>query len=274
MRILALLLLCAAQAFAGQITDLWARGFSVIPTPQKVELGEGVVVLDGQWHVDGDAKDIAFRSLLSDAETFQHLELTSGSGDSKVVRLQVRPGTVTSGAGAEIDKQAYLLKIEPQSIEITGNAEPGLFYGVQTLLQLLKRDPPDAWWCPRAVIEDWPKLQLRFLHWDTKHHQDRMETLKRYLDWSARFKVEHDRLRAGGQVRLSVAPDDRRARRVHPRPTAGDRRLRAGALHPGGARDPGAGAPGLRAEASRIRRPARRRQQLPELACAIRAPTT
>jgi hypothetical protein len=42
---------------------------------------------------------------------------------------------------------------------------------------------------PEATIEDWPALQLRFLHWDTKHHQDRMETLKRYLDWSARFKA-------------------------------------------------------------------------------------
>jgi hypothetical protein len=42
---------------------------------------------------------------------------------------------------------------------------------------------------PVSSIEDWPRLQLRFLHWDTKHHQDRIETLKRYLDWSARFKI-------------------------------------------------------------------------------------
>src|SRR5262249_48884711 len=34
-----------------------------------------------------------------------------------------------------------------------------------------------------------PKLQLRFLHWDTKHHQDRIEELERYLYWSAPFQV-------------------------------------------------------------------------------------
>ena len=72
---------------------------------------------------------------------------------------------------------------------MTGNAAPGLFYGVQTLLQLLKRDRRAAGGCPRARSTTGRGSQLRFLHWDTKHHQDRIETLKRYLDWSARFKI-------------------------------------------------------------------------------------
>src|SRR4029078_10651485 len=101
----------------------------------------------------------------------------------------VRPGTVNTGADTEIDRQAYRLRIGENAIEITGNADPGLFYGVQTLVQLLKRDSAGRLILPRGTIEDWPKLQLRFLHWDTKHHQDRIETLKRYLDWSARFKA-------------------------------------------------------------------------------------
>jgi hexosaminidase len=42
---------------------------------------------------------------------------------------------------------------------------------------------------PEGSITDWPDLQLRFIHWDTKHHQNRIETLKRYLDWAAYFKV-------------------------------------------------------------------------------------
>jgi hypothetical protein len=53
----------------------------------------------------------------------------------------------------------------------------------------MRRDANGRLIVPERAIEDWPKLQLRFLHWDTKHHQDRIETLKRYLDWSARFKA-------------------------------------------------------------------------------------
>lgn len=187
------LFLTALGLAAGQnVTDLWLRGYSVIPTPQVVRLASGDVVLDDGWVVDAgkiNAQDIAVRTLLSDVAEFHSLHLRAGSGDVKVIRLGVAPGTVVTKAGAEIDKQAYRLSIDDRAIEITGNDSPGLFYGVQTLVQLLKRDEAGRLLLPKGVIEDWPKLQLRFLHWDTKHHQDRMETLKRYLDWAARFKV-------------------------------------------------------------------------------------
>jgi hypothetical protein len=106
-----------------------------------------------------------------------------------VIRLAVAAGTVATKADAEIDRQGYRLRIDRNAIEITGNGDPGVFYGVQTLVQLIKRDAAGRLLLPKCTIEDWPKLQLRFLHWDSKHHQDRLETLKRYLDWSARFKV-------------------------------------------------------------------------------------
>ena len=90
---------------------------------------------------------------------------------------------------AKVDGQAYRLTITSTGIRITGNSDQGLFYVVQTLLQLLKPTCGGKLLLPAGEIEDWPATSLRFLHWDTKHHQDRMETLKRYLDWSARFKV-------------------------------------------------------------------------------------
>jgi hypothetical protein len=42
---------------------------------------------------------------------------------------------------------------------------------------------------PRGRIVDWPDFQLRFVHWDTKHHQKRFSTLLRMLDWAAFYKV-------------------------------------------------------------------------------------
>ncbi len=189
MRMGIVLVLWAGPALAAAVTELWARGFSVIPTPQRVELSGGVVEVDEAWRVDGDPDSMPYRSLVGDAESFHHLRLSRGSADTKVIRLAVRPGTVATGAAPGIDRQAYRLSITDRAIEVTGNGEAGLFYGVQTLVQLWKRDPAGRLVLPRAVIEDWPKLELRFLHWDTKHHQDRIETLKRYLDWTARFKA-------------------------------------------------------------------------------------
>lgn len=188
LRTFVLLMLCGAASAA---TELWLHGYSVIPTPRQVRLAGGQITLDGSWKVEAAAvggKHIAVRSLIQDAAEFHGLDLQPGAGPKRV-RLSVAPGAVATGAEAEIDRQAYRLKIGDGLIEITGNSDQGLFYGVQTLLQLMRRDAAGRLILPRGEIQDWPQLALRFLHWDTKHHQDRIETLKRYLDWSARLKV-------------------------------------------------------------------------------------
>jgi hypothetical protein len=118
---------------------------------------------------------------------------------------------VKTGDDPEIAKQGYRLVIAPDRVDILGNSDQGLFCGVQTLVQLLKPGHYGKLALPAGTIEDWPALRLRFLHWDTKHHQDRIETLKRYLDWSARFKVNmigfelEDKFSYPAQTREEVA---------------------------------------------------------------------
>ncbi len=174
-------------------TSLFLRGYSVVPSPQKVLLKEGEVSLDASWNYDGGRlpeNHIALRTLLRDLKEFHSLELgKAGAKTAKKILLRVAEGTVKTGAAAEIDHQAYRLTVSSDAVQITGNSDQGLFYGVQTFLQLLKTGRGGNLLLPYCTLEDWPCTQLRFLHWDTKHHQDRMETLKRYLDWSARFKV-------------------------------------------------------------------------------------
>jgi hexosaminidase len=178
--------LFAACASAQAVTDLWSRGFSVIPTPQSVQLAPGDIVVDDTWAVEG-SPGIALTTLVQDAGEFHGLRLKTGNAQRRI-RLVVSSGSAAN-AFPELAKQAYRLRIDDSLVEVSGNTPQGLFYGVQTLVQLLKRNPSGRLTLPRGTIEDWPKVELRFLHWDTKHHQDRMETLKRYLDWSARLKI-------------------------------------------------------------------------------------
>ncbi len=189
----ALCLIPTAAAWEKPLTtELFLRGYSVIPAPQKVELQGADIEFDTRWvcRPQVAANHIAVRALLRDLREFYSMELAPASPQSKdAIWLSVASGSVKTGADSEIDKQAYRLKIAPGRIDITGNAGAGLFYGVQTFLQLLKPGPRGTLVLPVCSIEDWPALQLRFIHWDTKHHQDRIETLKRFLDWSARFKV-------------------------------------------------------------------------------------
>ncbi len=171
-----LLIFTALAANAAEPTALFLRGHSVLPAPQRVSLKPGDVSLAAPWRIQAP-NGIARRAL----EAGLKANFTADS--PSIIALRTAPGAV-SAAPAEVAAQAYKLTIAPGRIEITGNGDAGLFYGVQTLLQLAAKNT-----LPECEIEDWPRLNLRFLHWDTKHHQDRMETLKRYLDWAAHFKI-------------------------------------------------------------------------------------
>lgn len=174
------MLACALLAAAQPATELHLRGYSVIPQPRTVKLQAGDVPL-GMVELAGvPENDIILRQLRAE---------WPGRRDGAPVRLAIRAGAVETKAEPALDRQGYRIAISDRAIELTGNAHQGLFYAAQTLMQLAKRDPAGRFVVPRGVIEDWPALELRFIHWDTKHHQNRMETLKRYLDWSARFKA-------------------------------------------------------------------------------------
>lgn len=173
------------------VTPLRARGYTVLPTPQQVELAEGDIQLDGSWKIDLQAvkaDDIAVATLTQGLREKTGIDVTQGQG-GKTIRLAVKAGTVDPTLDQPRANQAYLLKITDDAIEVTGNTPQGLFYGVQTLVQLPRQDHLGRWHLPKATIRDWPQYELRICHWDTKHHQDRIETLKRYLDWSAKFKI-------------------------------------------------------------------------------------
>lgn len=187
--LLTLALLFAATATAEPApTDLFLRGYAVIPTPQQVELQPGDIRIDSSWTILGPAH-IATRTLAAGLAAFHSLTLKPAPAPApNTIVLRIVPGTV-KGAPAETSAQAYHLSIAPARIEITANGDPGLLYGVQTLIQLAKRNDGGTLVLPGCEIADWPRLALRFLHWDSKHQQNRMTTLKRYIDWAVTFKA-------------------------------------------------------------------------------------
>ncbi|MEA2062264.1 MAG: beta-N-acetylhexosaminidase [Gemmatimonadota bacterium] len=173
----------------GFVTELRGRGYSLVPAPQEVRLQEADIELDGTWGIVTRLGEdhIAVKRLREGAVQLHGVEF-SGSGLGEVV-LRVEKSAVAETGDQGLDRQAYKLVIIGGKIVITGNSDQGLFYGVQSLLQLMRNIEPHVCTLPAGVITDWPDLELRFIHWDTKHHQDRPGTLRRFLDWAAFFKV-------------------------------------------------------------------------------------
>src|SRR5580704_4954923 len=192
----AVILVLAAfpRANAGEVSPLGARGYTVLPYPQKVQLegadfqfgpGWGIAMGAG---VQSDA--IAFITLREQMEDRFSLPLDGGS---KHVRLELKAGAIVPGAAQDrhpeaIAAQAYRLEIHASGIRITANSSAGLLYAVETLVQLVKREK-GGFWLPEARIEDWPDLQLRTIYWDDAHHLDRMDVLKGAIRQAAFFKA-------------------------------------------------------------------------------------
>ena len=95
-----------------------------------------------------------------------------------------------------LSNEAYELKVGDSGIEIKGKDIAGVFYGLQTLLQLL---PPEVespkyvqrikWVVPFVKIKDEPRFKWRGMHLDVCRHFVPVENIKKHLDMMAMVKL-------------------------------------------------------------------------------------
>ncbi|HXX23519.1 MAG TPA: glycoside hydrolase family 20 zincin-like fold domain-containing protein [Terriglobia bacterium] len=209
------LLSMAAPASAATASPLFARGYTVIPQPQKVTLTGKDFAFDSSWRLElapgVQPDDIAVLSLQEELQERFHLALTEAKGKGgSSLRLAIDPHAVEVGDATDKEKsvlaeQAYRLKLTPSQVTITGNRPTGLFYGVQTLVQLLKSQQGKTW-LPEAEIVDWPDLELRVIYWDDAHHLEHLEVLKAALRQAAFYKINGFSIKLEGHFQYRHAP--------------------------------------------------------------------
>lgn len=96
---------------------------------------------------------------------------------------------VTAGSNASDSKalQSYRLNVGDTAIKIEGGGTSGLYYGIQTLRQLVRSFASDI---PCMEIEDYPALEARgFYHDTTRGRVPRLETLKELADRLSFYKI-------------------------------------------------------------------------------------
>jgi len=85
-------------------------------------------------------------------------------------------------------REAYELNLTAKGVEIRAHSSAGLFYGVQTLCQLVEGQGATAAF-PEVEIRDWPALAYRGVMVDMSHGPHLTEEeIKRQLDFLARWK--------------------------------------------------------------------------------------
>ena len=188
--ILSTLLLALPAFAAGNLAP------ALVPAPQKLELQAGAFQLQPQTRIVTDAVAGPTGEYL-----LEKLHVATGY---PLTVADIHPGApaqgtillTTNGAKAMLGAEGYELTVTPAAVIIRAPQPAGLFYGVQTFLQLL---PPEiyatnvmskvAWQAPCVRIEDWPRFAWRGMMLDVSRHFQGKEFVERYLDGMAMQKL-------------------------------------------------------------------------------------
>ena len=145
----------------------------IIPQPQNVILlKDKGLDRDNlkQVLLKGDFKRPIMGAVLS--------QLPAGQMDGKGTLVLILDRSLTSLPSEE----GYILTVSGDRAEIVSKGEAGLFYGCQTLEQLLEDSRDFNKPVPACKITDYPALSCRAVHFDVKHHLDHMNYYYESID--------------------------------------------------------------------------------------------
>ena len=171
----------------------------LLPRPQQIRYGAGQLAVRGltiRLTTEAGVEDRFAAQMLSNFLS-QHASEAIPIAQGEVSRPAIvlnRTGPVDAmplpgeHPGPE-SREAYTLEVTPRGVEIQAVSSAGLFYGVQTLCQMVEGERANAI-LPQAEVHDWPSLAYRGTMVDMSHGPLPTEKeVERQLDFLSRFKV-------------------------------------------------------------------------------------
>jgi hexosaminidase len=157
---------------------------SIIPKPAKVLLGERFMSIDKRLDiVAGSQEEKKVAGFLQEFLKGHDLE-------SEIIGMAPNTGYVrlTIDSTKENDKESYSLSIDDRGVSIIASTGSGLFYGVQSLIQLFPATTTLPISIPFVSINDSPRFSYRGLHLDVGRHMFSVDFIKRFIDLMAYHK--------------------------------------------------------------------------------------
>lgn len=164
----------------------------VIPVPVSYTYGNGQYTLPASITILTPADTLIAKT----AERLASQLRTIAGRNVKVLATDQRAsGDFVFVIDKRIPKEGYRLQIEPRGVRITGGGPAGIFYGVQTMLQLfpasiVSKTAPVAeqWMLPSVTVEDYPRFAWRGMMLDVARHFFTKQQVKDFIDQMVQFK--------------------------------------------------------------------------------------
>lgn len=194
-------IVCILLVLSGRCT--WAQinarpdTLHLIPEPVSVQPGKGVFQLGTSVEIivsPSDKETVSVAGLFVkgiEGATGYNLKISGGAPrNGKAIYL-----SLNKAQDGEIGGEGYRLRVLSDRITVRANKPAGLFYGIQTLLQLLPpeigsktRLPSVRWQIPCVSISDYPRFGWRGLMLDVSRHFFSKAFIEAYIDEMVRYK--------------------------------------------------------------------------------------
>ena len=167
---------------------------SLIPQPVSIVQTKGSLVLPHQLSIytdnNAEVNRIANSLSLQLASNFYKVKVVP---DKKPLAKAIHLYLVSDKS---IPADGYRLKISATGVSLSANSPSGIFYGVQTLLQLFPKEIVNKdghtsvkqWSLPLVSIEDHPRFGWRGLMLDVTRHFFTVAQVKDYIDQMVKYK--------------------------------------------------------------------------------------
>ncbi|MDY0988982.1 family 20 glycosylhydrolase [Flavobacterium sp. CFBP9031] len=159
------------------------QNISIIPAPNLYKLTGDSIRINGKVQINFKNKNYSEKELKS-AKILE--SVLNAKANSKKSNLKIEFDSSKNLSS----KEGYKIEITPNKITITGQEE-GLFYAVQSLLQLLPNKIYTEIKLPCVIIEDQPRYSYRGLHLDVCRHFFTVTVIKDFIAQMASYKLNN-----------------------------------------------------------------------------------
>ena len=174
---------------------------SLIPAPVSLQTDPGTFVLPKSIIIQPPTPDQpnqtqAIKELTAHLNILPagyNVLLAKNAAGTATIRL-----TLNNTADTELGAEGYRLTVTPKTIVLLANQPAGLFYGVQSLLQLFPPEIESAkklsatktinWQLPCVTITDYPRFGWRGLMFDVSRHFFGKEDVKNFINEMVKYK--------------------------------------------------------------------------------------
>ncbi|MGF7076403.1 beta-N-acetylhexosaminidase [Mucilaginibacter sp. 3215] len=158
--------------------------FHIIPQPVSLKAGKGSFILSKSAVIGVNKETEPIGKYLQDYLNQNYGLQTMVKVFEKIpAKTAIRLNNVWSNA-----ESAYTMNVNPASVSISGSGA-GVFYGVQSLIQLLPTDKAAPLKVAACTIADQPRFGWRGLSLDVSRHFFTVDEVKKYIDVMAHYKL-------------------------------------------------------------------------------------